>query len=71
MTTPLANWPMAVNEDGDYGSADDLFTFDYGDLNEEQWEHVRELDGWDRRIYIEACVDNDTEEQARILGEDI
>ncbi len=69
--TPPANWPMVVLDDGEYGSADDLYTFDHGDLTEAQWVHVGELDGYDRRRYIEACVDNDPLEQAYILGEDI
>ena len=70
MNTP-ANWPMFVNEDGQYGTAEELYTFEHGDLTELQWQVVSELDGIDRFNYIVACVDRDLDEQARILGEDI
>jgi hypothetical protein len=60
---------MFVNEDGGYGAANDMFTFEYGDLTEEQWDNVRALDERDRFDYIAACVNRDTEEQARILGD--
>ena len=63
-------WPMYANEDGEYGSAENLYTFEHGDLSDEQWNNVHQLDGIDRFDYIVACVDRDHETQARILGED-
>lgn len=69
MATP-ANYPMFVSIEGLYGTSAGLIQFSYGDLNEEQWEIAHELDGLDRHRYIQAVLDNDTEEIAQILGED-
>ena len=69
MDTP-ADFPMYVDADGQYGSAWEILEFQYGQLTTEQWANVHVLDGYDRSSYIQAVLDNDTEEQARILGED-
>lgn len=70
MSTP-ADWPMYVDADGQYGSAEGIVLFDHGQLTAEQWEAVDQLDGFDRIRYIEAVLDNDPLEMAYILGEDI
>ena len=69
MDTP-ADFPMYVDADGQYGSAWEIRQFEYGQLTTEQWANVHEMDGYFRFNYIVACIDGDTEEQARILGED-
>jgi hypothetical protein len=62
---------MFVDENGQYGSAADMILLEYGQLTEEQWEVVSELDGFDRFRYIQAVLDNDELEISYILGEDI
>lgn len=69
MATP-DNYPMFVTSEGLYGSAQELRQFSYGDLSQLQWEVAQELDGFDRYCYINAVIDGDDEEIARILGED-
>ena len=71
MNETPADFPMYVDADGQYGSAWELIQFKYGDLTQEQWDNVAELDGYDRVRYIQAVLDNDPLEQAYILGEDL
>ena len=71
MNETPANFPMYVDADGQYGPAEDLIQFKYGDLTQEQWDNVAELDGYDRLRYVQAVLDNDPLEQAYILGEDL
>jgi hypothetical protein len=62
---------MFMSIDGEYGDAEDLITFDPARLSDSQWETVEGLGGFDRYRYVQAILDDDTEEQARVLGEDI
>ena len=70
MSTP-ADFPMYIDADGQFGSAWELRQFEHGDLTEEQWATLAELDGYDRFRYVEAVLDNDPLEIAYILGEDV
>lgn len=60
-TSAVHAHPMYVSVDGDYGSAIELITFEFGQLTAEQWDTVAELDGLDRSRYIQAVLDNDSE----------
>jgi len=57
MSTP-SDHPMFVSIDGDYGT-NELHTFEYGKLNEIQWEIVAGLSGLDRYLYIQAILEGD------------
>lgn len=65
-----SNYPMYIDIDGQYGSADDLYTFKHGELTLTQWENAETLDGPARYNYIVACVEGNEKEQANILGEE-
>ena len=69
MSTP-ADWPMYVDADGQYGSADETREFRFDALSEEQWDLARALDGNDRFRYISAVLDYDLSELEFFEGED-
>lgn len=57
-----------VTEDGNYGS-DEIITFPYKMLNEEQWEFLGELSDYDRLPFVRAVLEIDQEALREIYEE--
>jgi hypothetical protein len=51
-----------VDQDGQWGWANDLITFDRDSFNTMQWERLQELDGSDRYAYASAVLGGDHQE---------
>jgi hypothetical protein len=61
---------MYISEAGEYGTASSLVPFELTELTDEQWRNVEALDGGTRYEYVMACLDDDEDAQAALLGED-
>lgn len=57
---------MYCSQDGSYGDGSDILLFKQEDLTVRQWEIMESQSDYDRYLYVQAILEDDKDEIARL-----